>query len=53
VKLPSECTSAISRWNEFVPRSSAAMRIEVDCNGAAVRSGAPAGAALCLTPPSA
>ena len=40
VKIPSGCTSAISRWNEFVPRSSAAMRIEPDCNGVAVRAGA-------------
>ena len=53
VKLPSGCTSAISRWNEFVPRSSAAMRIEPDCNGVAVRSIAPAIAPLSLTPPSA
>ena len=27
VKLPSGCTSAMTRWNEFEPRSTAATRI--------------------------
>jgi hypothetical protein len=33
----------MSRWNEFVPRSSAAMCIEGDCNGEFADSDAPAG----------
>ena len=52
VKVPSGCTSATRRWNEFVPRSSAAMRIEPDCNGAAVQRDAPGNRTLSLTSPS-
>ena len=41
VRLPSGCTSAITRWNEFEPRSTAATRIDSRLRAPAVRSAPP------------